>query len=402
VAHRSNRTPSQAATRLAFGVIIVFVLAQVLWWIVFQERYIGRITRETLAAWQRDAATANLVLATAADGARRRRRLVQAYPHLIFDGERFAVNGAVMSAFERRQRGYLRMFAFEGPFFVLVILSGLLFIAASLRAERELKSRQQNFLSAITHEFKTPISTLRLLVETALLRPLTADKQRDYLQRMEAELNRLEATSEQVLASARLEQQEGAPLLAPAELNSVVAGILEQARQGLEARGARLEYSPAPEPLPVSLDARAFGVVINNLLDNAVKYSPDAEKRVRVRLERQDDLLLTHVEDEGVGISEGEEKRIFERFYRPGDEMTRESQGVGLGLHLVRSISEAMNGWVRVEPNHEAGRGTRFTVVLPRRVVRASDPEVSRVASEREAEVRIEAPDSADSFKGRA
>ena len=359
-------------TRAAFAVIIVFVLAQVVWWIIFQNRYISGVTQDTLAAWQQDVGAANDALADTAPPT-----LVQAlqkdYPHLLFDeaSGSFELNPEVVATFTKRQNGFIRMVAFEGPFFVLVVLTGLYIIGKSLRLERELKRRQQNFLSAITHEFKTPLSTLRLLVETALMRSLPPEKQRDYLARMEGELTRLESTSEQVLAAARLEQSRSAPLLEPLELNSVVQGVVGRLRAGLEARGARLNVVYSLEPLPVSLDSSAFAVVLNNLLDNAVKYSPGAEKRVTVRLEQSRDLVLIHVEDLGVGIAEGERQRVFDRFYRVGSEMTRRSTGVGLGLYLVRSITEAMNGWVRLEAN--TPQGTRFTVVLPRRVVATPD-----------------------------
>lgn len=368
---------SRTVTRAAFGVIIIFVLAQVVWWIIFQNRYISGVTRDTLTAWQQDAAVANAV----AERAPRDERLVQTlqkqYPHLLFDEAdgAFRLDPEVVAAFTKRQQGFIRMVAFEGPFFVLVVLTGLYIIGKSLRTERELKRRQQNFLSAITHEFKTPLSTLRLLVETTLMRSLPPEKQRDYLMRMEGELTRLESTSEQVLAAARLEQTREAPLLEPLDLNSVVQGVIGRLRAGLEARGARLDVIYSPEPLPVSLDPMAFSVVLGNLLDNAVKYSPGAEKKVTVRLEPSGDLVMTHVEDLGVGISESERKRVFDRFYRVGSEMTRRSQGVGLGLYLVRSITEAMNGWVRLEPN--SPQGARFTVVLPRRVLATPDEQTA-------------------------
>jgi two-component system sensor histidine kinase SenX3 len=261
----------------------------------------------------------------------------------------------------------MRMFAFEVPFFLLVILLSLVFIAASLRSERELKRRQQNFMSAVTHEFKTPISTLRLLIETALLRPLPAEKLREYLRRMTAEVSRLEQTSDQVLASARLEQSPEPPVLAPHDLSTLVATVVDRMRQGLEARGAEIRIDLAERPLPVSVDEDAFAMALGNLLDNAVKYSPGERKPVGVRVEPSGDLALVQVEDQGAGIPPGEHERIFDRFYRSGDEMTRESSGMGLGLHLVRSAVEAMNGWVRCA-NREEGPGARFTIVLPQRL----------------------------------
>ena len=360
---------SRAVTRIAFGVVIFFVLTQVVWWIVFQRSYINRVTETTLTQWQSDAEAATLLRerGTSED------ELLTLFPRLTLndDGDAFIIDPQARRTFVSEQNGFTRMFAFEGPFFVLVVLAGLYVIARSLQTERELKRRQQNFLSAVTHEFKTPISTLRLLIETALMRTLPPEKQREYLTKMAGELSRLEQTSEQVLASARLEQSQEAPVLEPLELNSMVQGIVGKVRAGLEARGATLNVIYNPDPLPVSLDRNAFSVVLNNLLDNAVKYSDGADKPVTVHLQSQGDLVLVQVADEGIGITDRDKTHIFERFYRVGSEMTRQSKGVGLGLYLVKSITEAMNGWVKVEPN--VPRGTRFTVVLPKRVALESE-----------------------------
>jgi two-component system sensor histidine kinase SenX3 len=365
------RITSQLATRIAFAVVVVFLLAQVTWWIIFQQRYIERVTQDTVESWIRDANTATQLYQVQSQT---RTDLLEVYPHLRFEDEGFVIDPDDLQAFREEQTGHLRMFAFEGPFYALVILAGLYVIGLSLRAERDLKQRQQNFLNAVSHEFKTPISTLRLLVETALYRPLKPEKQRDYLSRMAREVTRLETMSEQILASARLEHAPLVGSLAPVELNEVVRTLLEGQRSSLEARGAKLSVVYTPEPLPVSLDAKAFGIVLGNLLDNAVKYTPSEEKPLRVRLERRPHLALVHIEDEGVGLKESDKARIFDPFYRVGDELTRESAGVGLGLHLVRSMTEAMNGWVRCDAplDPQTGRGTRFTLVLPRRTGRAA------------------------------
>ncbi|TVR93030.1 MAG: sensor histidine kinase [Trueperaceae bacterium] len=367
------RAERHIATRVAFTVIVVFVVAQVTWWILVQGRLATELRDTTLAAWQLDARTANAVLALdpAAEAS-----LLARYAHLRprADGTGLEVDPAARHEVERRNARTVRMLAFEGPFFALVILGLLLFIASSLRAERELKLRQANFLSAVTHEFKTPISTLRLLVQTLRLRPLGATRQQDYLRRMEGEIDRLERTSEQVLATARLEQASEPPPLAAADLNQVAQGWIGRLRPGLEVRGADLRVHYSPEPLPVALDGDAFGIAFSNLLDNAVKYSPGDAKRIAVTLERDGDLVMLHVDDEGVGVAPSERARVFERFYRTGDEMTRESEGVGLGLALVKSTVEAMRGWVKVADG-PSGRGARFTVVLPRRVALAESDE---------------------------
>ena len=163
---------SRRATRIAFVVIIVFVLAQVVWWIIFQERYISGVTETTLANWRQDAVAVNALLERSPEDTALIGEVRRDYPHLRLEAGRFVLDENVVQSFTREQRGYVRMFAFEGPFFSLVILTGLFIIAKSLRTERELKRRQQNFLNAVSHEFKTPLSTLRLLVETALYRSL--------------------------------------------------------------------------------------------------------------------------------------------------------------------------------------------------------------------------------------
>lgn len=364
---RIGRPSRRAVTRVAFGVIIAFVVIQAVWWVVFQHGYVGRISEERMAHWRADAAAAQAAWEAGERDPALRDVLLTHGPHLVFENGAFAVDASRSAAFLDRQRSHLRMFAWEGPFFVLVILAMLALIGRSLHEERALKRSQQNFLSAVTHEFKTPVATLRLLIETTQLRDLASDKRRDYLVRMAGEVDRLERTTEQVLAAARLEAAPVAATLRPMDLRDVTRERVEAMRPGLEARGARLRTVVPDEPLPVSLDADAFSLVLGNLLDNAVKYSRQEVRPVTVRLASERDVVLLHVDDEGVGVPEAERERIFGRFYRSGDESTRLAVGVGLGLHLVKSTVESMNGWIRVT-TAPSGRGSRFTVVLPRRV----------------------------------
>ncbi len=368
-----RRFDRRTVTRVAFAVIVVFVSAQALWWVIFQRGYVERVTEQRMTDWRRDAALAEAAVEAARDPAGLRGRIEEAAPHLVWrDDGTVGVDPEAEAAFLDRQRSHLRMFAWEGPFFVVVVLGMLALIASSLRQERALKRSQQNFLSAITHEFTTPLATLRLLVQTAELRDLDAERRRLYLRRMNDELDRLERTSGQVLAAARLEQSPDAPRLEPVDLRAVVLRHLDAARPGLEARGAVVRWVDDERSLPVSLDPDAFELVLSNLLDNAVKYgSPpngasDAGARVTVRLEDRGHLIAVHVDDAGPGVPDTDRERIFDRFWRRGDESTRSAPGTGLGLHLVRSTVEAMNGWVRADASPDGG--ARFTVTLPRRV----------------------------------
>lgn len=358
-----NVSKLRRATQVAFVVIIVFVLSQVVWWIVFQHNYIARMTEMTLNAWQRDAA---FVASLAVED---RQRALEQFPYLHIDNGQVSVDPEAAQAFRDQQQGYLRMFAFEGPFFVLVVLSGLFIIHRNLQAERELKALQQNFLNAISHEFKTPLSSLKLLLETALYRALDPtfdpEKTRKYLTRMQGELARLETTSEQVLAAARLERPDIAKSLAPMDFAETVTTIVNRLKPGLEARGAKVTLEPSPYRLTVPLDEAALSLVISNLLDNAVKYSPGAVKPITVRIRAEKHHAVLEVDDAGIGITESECSRIFDKFYRVGNEMTRQSKGIGLGLYLVQTTVEAMNGWVRCMP---LSKGSRFSIMLPKHI----------------------------------
>jgi signal transduction histidine kinase len=370
--HVLTSAKSRRITRWAFFVIIFFVLSQVVWWIVFQHNYVRRVTNMTLETWQREADLINMLAGDQQTAA------LSQFPYLRREtspsqaGE-VVIDDLAVDAFRAQQQGYLRMFAFEGPFFVLVVLSGLYIIYQNLRAERELKARQQNFLNAISHEFKTPLSSLKLLLETALYRALdpTLDpaKTRRYLTKMQGELARLETTSEQVLAAARLERPDISGELVPTDLARTVRDIMARLQPGLEARGGQLSLETdtletnRDGPLLVRLDEAALSLVLSNLLDNAIKYTPADHKPITVRVRAAKHHATIEVEDSGIGIEGGDHGRIFDKFYRVGNELTRQSKGIGLGLYLVKTTVEAMNGWVRCEPLRQ---GTRFAVMLPK------------------------------------
>jgi signal transduction histidine kinase len=357
---------TRALTRAAFAVIGLFVLAQVVWWLIFIVRLVDRQSEARMLAWMNDLESVNRILVNEPEALT---PMLSRYPHLrAVAGEvRVEIDDAAVSAAEGANRSVRRMVMFEGPFFAVVILLLLSFIAGSLRAERELKRRQANFLSAVTHEFNTPITTLRLLLQTMQLRTLSPERSLQHLRQMEGELDRLQRTGAQVLAAARLEQSPEPPVLKAVDLNAAVQGIVGRSRAGLSVRGAQLIVHYAPEPVPVSLDLEAFALVLENLFDNAVKYSLGDAKPIRVTIIGEPEVVRLVVEDEGVGIPATERERVFERFYRSGEELTRTASGVGLGLHLVRSITEAMNGWVSVSAGSE-GRGTRFTLTFMRRI----------------------------------
>lgn len=368
---------------LIFIVVTIFVLAQIVWWTVFQRNYVRKVSAKQAMYWEM---SERLMNDTLAQDANHVTALLERYPDLIWHDNRLIIDPIVREKFRAQQQSYLRMFTYEAPFFALVVLIGLGIMLMQLGRERQLQRQQQNFLNAVSHEFKTPISTLKLLIQSAQRPHISTEKKDSYIMKMAQELSRLELTSGQVLAAARLERSEEDPVLAEHEWNTVVRNILQRLQAGLEARGADIQVAYTHHPLPVSLDVDAFTVVLSNILDNAVKYTPQTPKKIHLSFSEDKHLIHLHVDDEGVGISDEEARRIFHRFYRVGDEMTRQSKGVGLGLYLVKHITESMRGWVTVSArnaqaeqlhakNLEAGKleatkssGSRFSITLPRRV----------------------------------
>lgn len=356
-----RRMASRNTLRLLFLGVAVFVLLQLVWWIVFQRGYTEDVTARTVQGWERDSLAAGTLLAGGIPPA----ELATLYPYLRLDVDRYVVDDGALADFRREQNRFLRMFINESLGFALVLLLGFWLINRRLVVEEQLKLQQQNFLSAVTHELKTPMSSLRLLIETAQLRELPPQRLQDYLARMEGELSRLERSSEMVLASARLEQGTQEVKLSVHDLNVIAGSYVERGQNGFDTRAAQVTFTGADAPQWVAVDPDALELVMSNLVDNAIKYTPDAPRKVHVSIAPDDHVVRLHVDDEGKGIPPGDAQKVFDRFYRIGSEMVRSAPGVGLGLHLVRSTVEAMNGWVRCEPNPVAGRGTRFTVLLP-------------------------------------
>lgn len=350
--------------RAAFAVIITFLVVQVIWWTVFQHQYIQRTVQQTQAQWQSEARLAQLALQSARPESRSAliASLQSQSAHLDLSSTPISVNAAALEGFKARQQRYLNMFNYEVPFFLAVMLTGLWVIARSAKNDFELQRRQQNFLMAATHEFRTPISTLRLLVETAQYRELDRDKQLELLHGMNSEVSKLQVVSERVLATARLEQGTGVQPLETRDLRGVTKQLLEANRAKFIAANVQLEVKLPETPVRVAVDAAAFGIVLSNLLENAVKYTGDV-KRISVALELRGMSAELSVVDNGIGIDAETRPHIFDQFYRAGNELTRSASGLGLGLYLVRGITELMGGRVRCEP--VAPHGTRFTVSLP-------------------------------------
>ena len=249
---------------------------------------------------------------------------------------------------------------------VLAIGVGGWLIVADLNRQLTLARQKTDFVSNVSHELKTPLTSIRMFSELlADGRVLEKEKQRSYLNIITAETARLTRLINNVLDFSRLERGEKKYNFAKCDLAGVVQETVETYRPHLEANGFKLECAPPESPLSVNGDRDALAQIVVNLLSNAEKYSNDW-KEVRVEACRQPQPL-PHVEvrvlDRGLGVPQGCEEKIFEQFYRAHDSLSSGIQGSGLGLTLARQIARAHGGDVVCQPRE--GGGSCFTLRLP-------------------------------------
>jgi signal transduction histidine kinase len=260
-----------------------------------------------------------------------------------------------------------------GIIFFSVIIAGLVLNTTFLVREIRRNEQHDAFINAVTHELKTPIASIRLYLETLQTRDVDEGQRREFYGVMLADSDRLLHTVEQVLRAGesgggggRRFKRKSEPLL---DLAGLVRDSLELARRRHPQLSAGAfsyaeKFRHGERPL-VHGDTDELRAVVSNLLDNAVKYSPD-EVRVSVQVMTIDARrLAVRVRDQGIGIPQAQLKRIFRRFYRvPGRFMAR-FKGTGLGLFIVQSLVKKHGGRVYAESDGE-GRGSTFTVLLPR------------------------------------
>lgn len=244
---------------------------------------------------------------------------------------------------------------------VVMIATSLLLVMRIVRREREMSLMKDNFVASVSHEMRLPLATIKMVVEMFSFGRVSSDTQAgDYYHILDDETERLTRLVNRVLDFGRMESgrkpyerimQPVAPILQDA-----VARFRKYARSAVVKIDAPSETGSAP------VDREGLLEVVINLLENAVKYSP-ANPTVEVRSYTRDDMVVVEVADKGIGIEQSVIDRIFEPFFRAENELTRETQGAGIGLAIVKHIVDAHGG--RIDVQSEKGKGSVFTVRLP-------------------------------------
>ncbi|MCB0430522.1 MAG: HAMP domain-containing histidine kinase [Flavobacteriales bacterium] len=267
--------------------------------------------------------------------------------------------GAIEFSSEQVHRRFWMIIG-EGSVFLALLLMGVWRVRKSFRDEVALSRKEKNFILSISHEFKSPLASIRLQLETLQSRKLDEVRMQEMTGMALEDTNRLTELVENTLQAARIEDKDATLRIETIDLSDLLRHTLSA---WISRHPSDLEWVEAIEPgVHVSGDVGGLHSVIENLLSNAWKYSPPGGK-VEVRLKRKGDRVMVEFADNGKGIPDAEKEKIFERFYRMGQEETRTSKGTGLGLYIARHLVEHHGGYLVATDNPEGG--ACFCVNLP-------------------------------------
>ena len=245
--------------------------------------------------------------------------------------------------------------------------SGAVMVLHDTTELRRLERLRQDFVANVSHELKTPLANIKSSVEVLMDGAVEDPAARGmFLEQIAEQADRQQALIEDLLSLARIESSEQRMEYESVAVEDAVHACIDRQRTRAEAKGLTVNgvaLAGSPANLGVWTDEQALSQILDNLVDNAVKYTPQ-NGRVTVRWKAEADTVQIEVEDSGVGIPERDLPRVFERFYRVDKARSRDMGGTGLGLAIVKHLIVTMKGQVSVKS--EVNKGTTFTIVLPR------------------------------------
>ena len=247
----------------------------------------------------------------------------------------------------------------EGLVMMVLLFWGMLVIYRTFSKNIRLNKQQNNFLLSITHELKTPIASVKLYIETLLKRDLDKEKTTTILKNSLLDMKRLQILVENLLLSAQIESKKFDLSLLENNLSELLNQIIDKyaTPRGIEGR----LINKIQDEIYVDCDKMAIEMLLTNLLDNAIKYSP-TNSPIHIELSQSENKTVLELKDEGEGISAADKKVVFRKFFRAGDENTRKSKGTGLGLFIIKNIVQLHNAQIEILDN--SPKGTIFKIIF--------------------------------------
>jgi two-component system phosphate regulon sensor histidine kinase PhoR len=241
---------------------------------------------------------------------------------------------------------------------------GVVLVLHDVTELRRLENLRREFVSNVSHELKTPLTSIQAYTETLLNGAIDdPTHNREFLRRIEDQADRLHKLILDLLRLARIESGQDVFEVTAVPLGRVVQACVEHHATIADSKGVILSAEAPNERIRVHAGAEGLRTIMDNLIDNAIKYTPQGGS-VAVRWWAEGSMAVIEVEDTGIGIAKMHQTRIFERFYRADKARSREFGGTGLGLSIVKHLTQVFEGTVDVES--DPGKGSTFTVRLPR------------------------------------
>ncbi|MBC7383901.1 MAG: HAMP domain-containing histidine kinase [Bacteroidia bacterium] len=259
------------------------------------------------------------------------------------------------ASYQNLQKTYHRkliMYITEGLVMIALIFWGIIWIYRSFKRELSLKRQQSNFLLSVTHELKTPLTAIKLYLETLLKRKVTASQAEMIIHNSLNDVERLQDSVESLLLSAQLDSKKYELQLLETNLTELLYEAIQKFAHPRNL-SARIKTNLEDQVI-VKVDPTAIEMILNNLLTNAFKYGTPVTF-VYVNLKQDKDITILQVADDGTGINAENKKEIFNKFYRIGDENTRKTKGTGLGLFIVKNLVDLHKADISVIDNQPNG-----------------------------------------------
>lgn len=247
----------------------------------------------------------------------------------------------------------------EGAVFFLILIFGLWKIRSSIKKELQLPQRQNNFLLSVTHELKTPLAANKLYLQTVQKRTLDEEKQKDLIQKAILENERLENMIDNILNATRLENNVLKPIKSDKNLSDLITSIVERFHKRNQQEFILKNIQPN---IIASVDSFFIETILNNLIENAMKYGGNSHPTIEVYLFKKDSKIIFGVKDSGPGIPKEIRNKIYSKFFRAGDEETRLQKGSGLGLFIVAELVKIHNGKILYKENIPTGANFEITL----------------------------------------
>lgn len=311
------KNPKLAFVTLVYWVLLTYMIAALSWWYIALEKQNTAITNIRVNELIKD------------------------------DPKYYQKILAIEEARKRKTAQYVG----EGVTFLALIIIGAVFVFRATRRQLKLSQQQQNFMMAVTHELKTPIAITQLNLETLQKRKLEEDKQQKLISNTLQEARRLNSLCNNILFTSQLESGGYQLTSQEVDFTELTETTIDEYKNRFPDRILEDEIE---QDLPIKGDPFLLQMLLNNLLDNALKYTAK-ESAIKVLLFQKNRQIILQVKDTGAGVPDSEKKLVFSKFYRSGNENTRKAQGTGLGLYLCKKIALAHNANISVTDNHPQG-----------------------------------------------